>query len=92
MSFNIKQNQFTAIVGKSGSGKSTIMQLLLNFYNHQAGKIKLAGHDINSYDRNFIRKIIAYTPQDPDIFSGTIRYNVTFSNPDAKEEDFQQVV
>jgi len=92
ISFNIKQNQFTAIVGKSGSGKSTIMQLLLNFYNHQAGKIKLAGHDINSYDRNFIRKIIAYTPQDPDIFSGTIRYNIMFSNPDAKEEDFQQVV
>ena len=92
ISFNIKQNQFTAIVGKSGSGKSTIMQLLLNFYNHQAGKIKLAGHNINSYDRNFIRKIIAYTPQEPDIFSGTIRYNIMFSNPDAKEEDFQQVV
>lgn len=92
ISFNIKQNQFTAIVGKSGSGKSTIMQLLLNFYNHHAGKIKLAGHDINSYDRNFIRKIIAYTPQDPDIFSGTIRYNIMFSNPEAKKEDFHQVV
>ena len=92
ISFNIKQNQFTAIVGKSGSGKSTIMQLLLNFYNHQAGKIKIADHDIDSYDRNYIRKIIAYTPQDPDIFSGTIRYNIMFSNPDAKEEDFQQIV
>lgn len=92
ISFSVKQNQFTAIVGKSGSGKSTIMQLLLNFYKHQSGKIKIAGRDINSYDRNYIRKIIAYTPQDPDIFSGTIRYNITFSNPDAKEEDFQQVV
>ena len=92
ISFNIKQNQFIAIVGKSGSGKSTIMQLLLNFYNHQAGKIKIADHDIDSYDRNYIRKIIAYTPQDPDIFSGTIRYNIMFSNPDAKEEDFQQIV
>ncbi len=68
------------------------MQLLLNFYKHQSGKIKIAGRDINSFDRNYMRKIIAYTPQDPDIFSGTIRYNVTFSNPDAKEEDFQQVV
>ncbi|NDE19137.1 MAG: ATP-binding cassette domain-containing protein [Alphaproteobacteria bacterium] len=92
ISFGVKQNQFTAIVGKSGSGKSTIMQLLLNFYKHQSGKIKIAGRDINSFDRNYMRKIIAYTPQDPDIFSGTIRYNVTFSNPDAKEEDFQQVV
>ena len=92
ISFGVKQNQFTAIVGKSGSGKSTLMQLLLNFYKHQSGKIKIAGRDINSFDRNYMRKIIAYTPQDPDIFSGTIRYNVTFSNPDAKEEDFQQVV
>lgn len=92
ISFSVKQNQFTAIVGKSGSGKSTIMQLLLTFYKHQSGKIKIAGRDINSYDRNYIRKIIAYTPQDPDIFSGTIRYNIMFSNPDAKEEDFQQVV
>lgn len=92
ISFRIKQNRSTAIVGKSGSGKSTIMQLLLNFYSYQTGKIKVAGQDVNSYDRNYIRKIMAYTPQEPDIFSGTIRYNIMFSNPDAKEEDFQQVV
>lgn len=92
ISFRIKQNRSTAIVGKSGSGKSTIMQLLLNFYSYQTGKIKVAGQDVNSYDRNYIRKIMAYTPQEPDIFSGTIRYNILFSNPDAKEEDFQQVV
>jgi ATP-binding cassette subfamily B protein len=93
ISFGVKQNQFTAIVGKSGSGKSTIMQLLLNFYKHQSGKIKIAGRDISSYDhRDYLREIIAYTPQEPDIFSGTIRYNIMFSNPDAKEEDFQQVV
>jgi len=92
ISFRIRQNRSTAIVGKSGSGKSTIMQLLLNFYSYQTGKIKVAGQDVNSYDRNYIRKIMAYTPQEPDIFSGTIRYNIMFSNPDAKEEDFQQVV
>ena len=92
ISFRIKQNRSNAIVGKSGSGKSTIMQLLLNFYSYQTGKIKVAGQDVNSYDRNYIRKIMAYTPQEPDIFSGTIRYNIMFSNPEAKEEDFQQVV
>ena len=92
ISFHIKQNQFTAIVGKSGSGKSTIMQLLLNFYQHQSGKLKIAGNDINSYDVCDIRKIIAYTPQDPDIFSGTIRYNIMFSNPDAKDEDVQEII
>lgn len=92
ISFHIKQNQFTAIVGKSGSGKSTIMQLLLNFYQHQSGKLEIAGNDINSYDVCDIRKIIAYTPQDPDIFSGTIRYNIMFSNPYAKDEDVQEII
>ena len=92
ISFCIKQNQFTAIVGKSGSGKSTIMQLILKFYQHQSGKLKIADNDINSYDVRDIRKIIAYTPQDPDIFSGTIRYNIMFSNPCAKDEDVQEVI
>ena len=68
------------------------MQLLLNFYQHQSGKLKIAGNDINSYDVCDIRKIIAYTPQDPDIFSGTIRYNIMFSNPDAKDEDVQEII
>lgn len=92
ISFCIKQNQFTAIVGKSGSGKSTIMQLILKFYQHQSGKLKIANNEVNSYDVRDIRKIIAYTPQDPDIFSGTIRYNIMFSNPCAKEEDVQEVI
>lgn len=92
ISFHIKQNQFTAIVGKSGSGKSTIMQLILKFYSHQSGRLTIAGNDINSYDIFDIRKIIAYTPQDPNIFSGTIRYNIMFSNPCAKEEDVQEVI
>ncbi len=91
ISFNIKQNQFTAIVGKSGSGKSTIMQLILNFYQHQSGEIQIAGNDISSYNACDIRKIIAYTPQEPDIFSGTIKYNIMFSNPSAKDEDVQKI-
>ena len=92
ISFAIKQNEFTAIVGKSGSGKSTIMQLLLNFYQYQSGGIKIAGNEISSYATCDIRKIIAYAPQDPDIFSGTIKYNIMFSNPHAKEEDVQEMV
>ena len=92
ISFTIKQAQFTAIVGKSGAGKSTVMQLLLKFYQNQAGKITIGGKDINSYVITDVRRIIAYTSQDPDIFSGTIRYNIMFSNPYAKEEDLQEVI
>ena len=68
------------------------MQLILKFYQHQSGKLKIANNEVNSYDVRDIRKIIAYTPQDPDIFSGTIRYNIMFSNPCAKEEDVQEVI
>lgn len=92
ISFYIKQNQFTAIVGKSGSGKSTIMQLILKFYQHQNGKIRISNNDLNSYDSCDVRSIIAYTPQDPDIFSGTIRYNIMFSRPTANNEEVNEVV
>lgn len=92
ISFTIKHNQLTGIVGKSGSGKSTIMQLLLNFYQCQSGKISIANNDINSYAVKDIRTVIAYVQQDPAIFSGTIRSNIIFSNPYATEEDIKNIV
>lgn len=92
ISFKIESGEFIGIVGKSGSGKSTIMQLLLGFYHYQAGYIKIGGYDLNSVPVGEVRKIIAYTPQDPSIFSGTIRYNILFSNPEASEDKFEEVL
>ena len=92
ISFTIKAHQFTGIVGKSGSGKSTIMQLLLRFYEHQSGRITVGKENINSCKPEDIRKIVAYAPQDPTIFSGTIRSNIMFSNPEASESELLQVI
>jgi ATP-binding cassette subfamily B protein len=92
ISFSIKHNQFTGIVGKSGSGKSTILQLLLGFYQNQSGKIMIGKEVIAPEIITEIRSIIAYAPQDPVIFSGTIKYNITFSNPDANERDILNII
>ena len=92
VSFDIKPQQFTAIVGKSGSGKSTIMQLLLGFYQFSTGNIIVCGKDLYTYKLHDLRKLIGYAPQDPAIFSGSIRYNIMFSKPDASPEEFEHVI
>ncbi len=92
INFTIKKNQFTGIVGKSGSGKTTIMQLLLNFYQHQSGKISIGENIINCSSANAIRKVIGYAPQNPTIFSGTIKENIKFSAPDISDEEIQHMI
>ena len=92
ISFVVNNLQFTGIVGKSGSGKSTIMQLLLGFYQFDAGKISVYGRDMKTYQLSDLRSIIGYAPQDPTIFSGSIRYNIMFSRPNASLEDFEHVI
>ncbi len=85
ISFVIESGKFNAIVGKSGSGKSTIMQLLMKFYQYTSGQIIVNSQDIKDIDTYSIRKHIAYVSQEPTIFSGTIRSNIVFSRPDASE-------
>lgn len=83
--------KFYGIAGASGSGKSTLFQVLLKFYYHQEGSIKIGSLDINSLKAENIRKSIAYVPQDPSIFSGTIRSNIAFSRPSATSEEILEV-
>lgn len=92
VSFDIKPQQFIGIVGKSGSGKSTIMQLLLGFYQFSTGNIVVCGKALHAYQLNDLRKLIGYAPQDPTIFSGSIRSNIMFSKPDATPEEFENVI
>ncbi|WP_323738516.1 ABC transporter ATP-binding protein [Candidatus Trichorickettsia mobilis] len=87
ITFKIHAGQFIGIVGRSGAGKSTIMQLLLKFYLPTTGNIMIGNQDIATTDTIEVRKLIAYVPQDPSIFSGTIRSNIAFSKPDAHEEE-----
>ena len=88
---NIQAKGFYAFVGKSGSGKSTLLQLLIRLYDIHSGEIEIAGNNINSIHTNILREKIAYVPQDPIIFSGSIRDNIAFSKPNAHEEEILTV-
>ena len=87
LSFKIKANETVAFVGKSGSGKSTIFNLLCKLYNPVSGTIKLDGVDINTLDKDTIRGNITVISQDPYIFNMTIRENLKIVKENLKEED-----
>ncbi|KAG9395700.1 ABC transporter subfamily B member 10-like [Carpediemonas membranifera] len=78
VNLKITPGQSVALVGSSGSGKSTIFQLLLNYYKPVDGKVLVAGADVSQVDPAHLRSLIAYVPQDPVLFEGTIRDNILF--------------
>ena len=87
LSFSCEKGKTTAIIGGTGSGKSTIAKLLLRFHDVTAGQITLKGTDIRSLPQSELRSAISYTPQRAWLFSGTIEENLRYGNPDATRED-----
>lgn len=87
ISFAIEPGQKVALVGASGAGKSTIMQLLLQFYKADAGEIRVDGQSIYDYDLLAFRQNMAIVPQEVLLFGGTIRENILYGNPRAGEEE-----
>lgn len=87
VSFVAEPGQTTALVGTSGSGKSTIMNLVLRFWDPQTGKILIDGHDIVQFSRRSLREQIAYVSQDVFLFSGTIRENIAMGRAHATEDE-----
>ena len=77
----------TALVGASGAGKTTIIQLLQRFYDTQAGEIKLNGVAIKSLDLTDLRQHIGVVPQEPVVFAATAYENILYGRPDASEAD-----
>jgi subfamily B ATP-binding cassette protein MsbA len=86
-SFMAEPAQTTALVGPSGAGKSTVMGLIERFYEPQAGSILIDGQDIAKVSRHSLRDAIAYVSQDVFLFSGTIRDNIAFGRPAARESE-----
>jgi ATP-binding cassette subfamily B multidrug efflux pump len=82
ISFDVKQGETLALVGATGAGKSSVINLLNRFYEINKGTIKVDGHDILDYDINNLRTKIAVVLQDVFLFSDTIYKNVTLNNPD----------
>lgn len=78
LSLRIRANETTALVGHSGSGKSTIPKLLFQFYQPDSGRILLDGENLSEMNYDWLRKNVAMVPQDPELFSNTIRYNIEY--------------
>lgn len=86
VSFSIAKGEKIAIVGPTGAGKSTIMNLLLRFYDVEEGKILVDGVDIRNYELKHLRSNMAIVLQDVFIFKETIRNNITLGNPSISDE------
>ncbi len=87
VSFHIKPGETLAIVGSTGSGKTTIISLLNRFYEIQSGSIKIDGHDLHDYDVYALRRRIAVVLQDVFLFSGTVLENITLRDSGITEEE-----
>ena len=86
-SINIKPGQKVAIVGPTGAGKTTIVKLLMRFYELNGGKILIDGHDYRDFRRNDLRKIFGMVLQDTWLFNGSIMENIRYGRLDASDEE-----
>ncbi|WP_150451437.1 ABC transporter ATP-binding protein [Arenibacter lacus] len=92
ISFTVSSGKVVALVGSSGSGKSTIAGLAASFLNPLSGTITVDGTDLSKVDLNSYRKNLGVVLQDEFLFEGTIRENILFPRPDASEEELQKAV
>ena len=83
VSFTIPKGKKVALVGQSGSGKSTITKLLLKYYEPESGEIDVNGVNLDEYSNQSVRRAIAYVPQNVELFSKTLYDNIRISKPDA---------
>lgn len=86
LTFDVKAGEKVAIVGQSGSGKSTIIKLLQGYYDNYEGQIQIYHHEMNEWNLQELRKNISFVSQDSYLFPGTIRENITYGKVDSSEE------
>ena len=90
LNLSAKTGQRIAIVGPTGCGKTTIINLLMRFYDVDAGSISVDGRDIRSLTRDSLRGMYGMVLQETWLFSGTVRDNISYGNPDATDEEVVQ--
>lgn len=91
ISFTAESGQTTAIIGSTGSGKSTLINLIPRFYDAVAGQVLLDGIDIRDLSLSDLRSQIGFVPQKSALFSGTIASNISYGHPDLNQESMQNV-
>ncbi|MCE7080550.1 ABC transporter ATP-binding protein [Streptomyces sp. ST2-7A] len=89
LTLRVEPGETLAVVGTSGSGKSTIAQLLPRFYDPDTGTIRLGGHDLRELTIDSLRDAIGLVPENPFLFSDTLRANVAHARPDATDADLR---
>lgn len=87
VNFSVEPGETIALVGPTGAGKTTIVNLISRFYDIQKGKIKIDGHDLTDVTINSLRRQMGVMTQDNFIFHGTVRENILYGKPDATEEE-----
>jgi ABC-type multidrug transport system fused ATPase/permease subunit len=92
LSLSLKPGQCLGVIGRTGSGKTTLARLLIRLYDVQKGEIYLNDISIKSFSLKSLRKKIAYVTQDVQLFSGTIRDNLTFFNKDISDQMLTEAI
>ena len=92
LNLTVNKGELVAIVGPTGAGKTTIVNLLMRFYEIQSGKIMIDGKDIKEISRKSLRDTLGMVLQETWLFEGTIRENIMYSKQDATEEEFLRAV
>lgn len=87
ISFSIPRGSTVGVIGSTGSGKTTLANLIPRFYDANAGRVLVMGRDVRTYDPNELRNKIATVPQKSVLFRGTVRSNLLWGNPDASDEE-----
>lgn len=89
VTLDIKPGETIALVGPSGAGKTTVIQLIQRFWDPETGSVEIDGYDLRSLSRHDFRRAIALVPQDPVIFAASARDNIRFGRPEATDADVE---
>ena len=92
LNINIKSGQFVGIIGSTGSGKSTLVNLISRLYDATEGRVLVSGHDVREYDLKALRDSVAVVLQKNFLFSGTIRSNMKWGNKEATDEEIIKAI
>ncbi|KAL0398391.1 UNVERIFIED_CONTAM: ABC transporter B family member 9 [Sesamum radiatum] len=92
LSLHVQKGKTLALVGHSGSGKSTVISLLERFYDPDAGRVMIDGIDLNKYQLRWIREKMGLVSQEPVLFSTTVKENILYGKPDATDEEIRSAV
>ncbi len=87
ISFDVRGGEVLGITGPPGSGKSVLLKYLIRLWDPPEGSVLINGRDIRLYTLESLRRLVAYVPQEPILFAGTVRDNIAFAKPDATDEE-----